>query len=75
MKRQNLSPLIACDIVCSDCGDTVHPLPVKNRNGEVETMEYTHHNNDSGCRWIFRSKVYASGMMTPLRADGSESKL
>ena len=75
MANQNLSPLLASNIVCSNCGGLCIPEVVVNRLGQVLSVDYEHHNEVKQCHWKFRSKVYASGMMTPMRADGSESQL
>lgn len=69
------SPLIACDLICSGCGNVLHPTIVRNSRGAVQHLEYRHRNEVAGCSYIIHSNVMINSEMKPMRADGSEAKI
>lgn len=70
----SLSPLIAYDIVCSQCGQIVKPEVVMSSFGRVECIKYTHINEEIGCRYVVRNNEMTRGEMIPIRPDGTEAK-
>jgi len=62
-----LSPLLAADYVCDRCGETMSKTVIKNAQGRPLKMEYTCHNQNTGCGYKFESDARASAMQTPTK--------
>lgn len=78
MSMPELSPLIAANLVCHECGKRMEPRAVMANRGQkkvVAYLEYECVNEKTGCRYKVRSTDMTHAEMIPLRADGSEAKL
>jgi len=80
MSTPNLSPLVAANLVCHDCGTIMKPKVVMGRRGKkevVDHLEYICKNPKTGCNYMVRSTVMtdSSSQMVALREDGSEVRI
>jgi len=69
-----LSPLIACPVVCQQCGETIHPKVVKGST-VVQHLLYQHINEEYGCRYEVESTAMLTGESRMLRADNTRVQL
>ena len=68
------SPLIAASLVCRECGKTMKMKVIFKKRGQkqvVSHLEYTCHNDVSGCNYKVESTAMIQGEMIPMRADGT----
>ena len=78
MSTPDLSPLVAANLVCHDCGTVLKPKVVMGRRGKkevVDHIEYVCKNPKTGCNYKVHSTVMQSGEMIALREDGSEVRI
>ena len=78
MSMPELSPLVAHDLVCHDCGKIIQPTVVMGNRGRkkvVTHLEYRHVNKEAGCNYKVESNAMTSMEMRPMREDGSEVQL
>jgi predicted Rdx family selenoprotein len=78
MSMPDLSPLIAHNLVCRDCGSVLKPKAIMARRGQkdfVDHLEYRCVNAKTGCSYKIESNSMAPWEMKPLRLDGSEAKI
>lgn len=74
MSMPELSPLVAPNLVCPDCGTSIAPRAVKAHRGQKEIvthLEYKHVNKKTGCNYVIDSSQRTSFEMIGLREDGS----
>ena len=75
----DLSPLLAANLVCHDCGTVLKPKPVMGRRGQkqvVTHLEYICKNPKTGCNYKINSTTMAGSIeMIALREDGSEVRV
>lgn len=69
------SPLLAPNVICHQCGDTIMPEPQRNFRGEVEYILYKHTNQQKGCSYTAQSTAFLQAEMRVMRSDGTEVKL
>lgn len=78
MSMPELSPLVAANLVCPDCGQTIKPKPVIGKRGAKEIvthLEYRHQNEARGCNYVMESTVRTPLEMFPVRVDGTLVKI
>lgn len=78
MPMPELSPLVAPNLVCRDCGSVLKPKVVFMNRGQkriVSHLEYECRNEKTGCSYRVESSVMTSMEMKPLRPDGSIAKV
>jgi RNase P subunit RPR2 len=78
MSIPDLSPLIAANLVCHDCGTVLKPKVIMGRRGKKEVvshLEYVCKNPKTGCNYKISSTSMCSDMMVALRDDGSEVRI
>lgn len=76
MSMPELSPLIAGNLVCRECGSVLKPKSVMQKRGQktiVSHLEYVCENPKTGCNYKVKSTNMLSAEMIPLREDGSEA--
>lgn len=74
MSMPELSPLVAANLVCHDCGQVIKPKAVMARRGQKEVvshLEYRHTNKKTDCNYMVESTLMTSMEMKGLREDGS----
>lgn len=74
MSMPELSPLVAANLVCRECGEIIKPKVVMGNRGHKKIashVEYVHVNAKTGCNYKLESTVMTTSEMRPLRADGS----
>jgi len=72
------SPIIAANIVCSQCGNVLLPKVVMVQRGKdqvADHVEYTCINEERGCRYKVETNVMLQAEMMKLREDGTEARL
>lgn len=78
MSMPDLSPLVAANLVCHECGTIMKPKVVMGRKGQkqvVDHLEYVCNNPKTGCKYKILSTLMQSGEMVALRDDGSEVRI
>ena len=78
MSIPELSPLVAANLVCHECGAVMHPKVVMGRKGQkhvVNHLEYVCKNKETGCNYKVSSTTMTSMEMVALREDGSEVRV
>lgn len=78
MSMPDLSPLVAANLVCHECGTIMKPKVVMGRKGQkqiVSHLEYVCKNKETGCNYKVQSTLMQSGEMVALRDDGSEVRI
>jgi hypothetical protein len=80
MSIPDLSPLVAANLVCHDCGTVLKPKVVFGRKGQkqvVDHLEYECRNPKTGCRYkvLSTEMTHSSAQMVALREDGSEVRI
>jgi hypothetical protein len=73
-----LSPLVAANLVCHECGTILKPKVVMGRKGQkqvVDHLEYVCKNPKTGCNYKVQSTIMTSMEMLALRDDGSEVRI
>ncbi len=78
MSIPDLSPLVAANLVCHDCGTIMKPKVVMGRKGQksvVDHLEYVCKNPVTGCRYKVRSFTMTNMEMVAIREDGSEVRI
>lgn len=80
MSVPDLSPLVAANLVCHDCGTFMKPKVVFGRRGQkqvVDHLEYVCKNPKTGCNYKVNSTVMtdSSSQIVALREDGSEVRI
>jgi hypothetical protein len=78
MSIPDLSPLVAANLVCHDCGTVLKPKVVMGRKGQktvVDHLEYSCVNPKTGCKYKVRSFTMTNMEMVALREDGSEVRI
>lgn len=78
MSTPDLSPLVAAQLICHECGQAMKMKVVKGRKGQKETvdhLEYVCKNPKTGCKYKVSSTLMHSGEMVALRDDGEEVRL
>lgn len=53
------SPLIAGDLVCNTCGETMERKVVMNRQG-VDHIQYSCSNKEKGCNYFVEAKMFSN---------------
>ena len=79
MSIPDLSPLVAANLVCHDCGNILKPKVVMGHRGQkqvVDHLEYVCKNRETGCNYKVSSTTMAGSIeMVALREDGSEVRV
>ena len=78
MSMPELSPLVAANLVCHECGEIIKPKAVMGNRGQkkvVSHLEYRHTNKKTDCNYVVESTTMTSMEMRPLREDGSLVKV
>jgi hypothetical protein len=78
MSVPELSPLVAGNLVCHECGKPMKMEVVMGRKGQkqvVSHLKYTCINKQTGCRYTLNSTGMTNGEMVALREDGSEVRI
>lgn len=79
MSIPDLSPLLAANLVCHECGTVLKPKVIMGRRGQkqvVSHLEYTCINPKTGCRYKINSTTMAGSIeMLAIREDGSEVRI
>ena len=78
MSIPELSPLVAANLVCHECGTILKPKVVMGRKGKkqvVSHLEYVCKNKETGCNYKVQSSTMTSMEMVALREDGSEVRI
>ena len=78
MSMPELSPLVAANLVCHECGTVLKPKVVMGRKGQkqvVDHLEYVCNNPKTGCKYKVQSTTMTSMEMLALRDDGSEVRI
>jgi RNase P subunit RPR2 len=78
MSIPELSPLVAANLVCHECGTVMKPKVVMGRRGQkqvVSCLEYVCNNPKTGCRYKVQSTSMTSMEMLAMREDGSEVRI
>ena len=78
MSIPELSPFIAANRICHDCGTVMKPKVVLGRKGQkqvVDHLEYVCKNKETGCNYKVQSSTMTSMEMVALREDGSEVRI
>ncbi len=78
MSMPELSPLVAANLVCHECGTILKPKVVMGRKGQkqvVDHLEYVCKNPKTGCNYKVQSTIMTSMEMLALRDDGSEVRI
>jgi hypothetical protein len=79
MSVPDLSPLLAANLICHDCGRVLKPKAVMGRRGQkqvVDHLEYVCQNKETGCNYKINSTTMAGSIeMVALREDGSEVRI
>lgn len=78
MSIPELSPLIAANLVCHECGAVMKPKVVMRHKGQkqvVSHLEYVCKNKETGCNYKVQSTSMTSMEMVALREDGSEVRI
>jgi RNase P subunit RPR2 len=78
MSIPELSPLVAANLVCHECGTVLKPKVVMGRRGKksvVDHLEYVCKNAKTGCNYKVNSFEMRSSEMVALREDGSEVRI
>lgn len=79
MSIPDLSPLVAANLVCHECGTVLKPKVVMGRKGQkqvVSHLEYVCKNPKTGCNYKVSSTTMAPSIeMLALRDDGSEVRI
>lgn len=76
MSMPELSPLVAANLVCHECGNVMKPKAVMANRGQkkvVSHLEYECINPKTGCRYRVKSTDMTHAEMIPMREDGSEA--
>ena len=78
MSIPDLSPLVAANRVCHECGTIMKPKVVMGRRGQkqiVDHLEYVCKNPKTGCNYKVNSTLMGQEEMVALREDGSEVRI
>jgi hypothetical protein len=78
MSMPELSPLVAANLVCHECGWTIKPKAIMGRRGQKQTvthLEYRHTNPETGCNYLVESNLMTQMEMKALREDGTTAKI
>ena len=78
MSIPDLSPLVAANFVCHECGTVLKPKVVMGRKGQkqvVDHLEYVCKNPKTGCNYKVNSTLMGQEEMIALRDDGSEVRI
>ena len=78
MSMPELSPLIAANLVCHECGTVMKPKVVFGRKWQkqvVDHLEYVCKNPKTGCNYKVNSTLMGQEEMIALRDDGSEVRI
>ena len=70
MAMPDMSPLVAPNLVCRSCGDTLEPKPIKGPRGQILHIEYQCLNEKHDPYKLETTEMSCSGMK-PLRKDGT----
>ena len=78
LKPGQLSPLVAANLICRECGTVMKPKAVMARFEQrqiVHHLEYVCKNPKTGCNYKIDSTAMTSAEMIGLREDGSEVRI
>jgi hypothetical protein len=75
MSMPELSPLIAGNLACHECGTIMEPKVIMMKKGHKQVashLEYECRNQETGCNYRVRTNHMTNSEMVGLREDGSE---